>query len=82
MTTLYVKNGCPWCNEVLEYMDKNNLEYEKVVVSGNAEAMQTMVDLSGQTKAPTMNYNGEILADFGVEDLIPFLAKHRQDIID
>ncbi|YCM42179.1 glutaredoxin family protein [Verrucomicrobiaceae bacterium 227] len=76
MTTLYVKNGCPWCDDVLVYMDRKNLEYEKVVVSGNPEAMQAMIDLSGQSKAPTMNYNGEVLADFGVEELIPFLAKH------
>lgn len=78
MTTLYVKNGCPWCEEVLQYLDRNNLKYEKVIVSGDTEAMQTMVDLSGQTKAPTMNYHGEILADFGVDELIPFLAKHRK----
>jgi len=76
MTILYVKNGCPWCDEVLDYLDRNTLEYKKVVVSGNAEAMQAMVDLSGQTKAPTMNYKGEVLADFGVDELIPFLAKH------
>ncbi|MEJ6581428.1 MAG: glutaredoxin family protein [Akkermansiaceae bacterium] len=76
MTTLYVKNGCPWCDDVLAYLDRKGLKYEKVVVSGNAEAMQAMIDLSGQTKAPTMNYNGEILADFGVDELIPFLSKH------
>ena len=37
--------------------------------------MQAMIDLSGQSKAPTMNYNGEVLADFGVEELVPFLKK-------
>lgn len=47
MIFLYVKNGCPWCDEVLEYLDRNSLNYEKVVVSGNAEAMQAMIDLSG-----------------------------------
>jgi glutaredoxin 3 len=76
MTTLYVKNGCPWCDEVLDYLDSNRIEYKKVVVSGDAKAMQAMIDLSGQTKAPTMKYNGEVLADFGVDELIPFLAKY------
>jgi hypothetical protein len=44
-----------------------------VVVSGNGEAMQEMVDLSGQSKAPTLDWDGEILADFGIDELIPFL---------
>jgi hypothetical protein len=28
---------------------------------------------SGQTRAPTMDWNGKILADFGVDELVPFL---------
>ncbi len=71
--TLYVKTGCPWCEEVLEYFDSKHLSYHKVTVSGNAEAMQAMVELSGQSKAPTMNWDGEVLADFGVDELVPFL---------
>lgn len=73
---LYVKTGCPWCGEVLDYMDAKKLPYEKVTVSGNREAMQAMVDLSGQSKAPTMDWGGEVLADFGVDELVPFLKNH------
>lgn len=72
---LYVKTGCPWCEEVLEYMDEKGLAYEMVVVSGNREAMEEMVDMSGQSKAPTMDWDGEVLADFGVDELVPFLRK-------
>lgn len=72
---LYVKTGCPWCDEVLEYMDRKKLPYRKVTVSGNREAMAEMVDLSGQSKAPTMDWDGEVLADFGVDELIPFLKE-------
>ena len=75
--TLYVKTGCPWCEEVIEFLDAKGIPYTPVVVSGNREAMQAMVDLSGQSKAPTMDWAGEVLADFGVDELIPFLkAKH------
>ncbi len=78
MTTpiLYIKPGCPWCEEVLDYLKRKNIEFKKVVVSGNREAMQEMIDLSGQSKAPTMDWDGEVLADFGVDELIPFLKKH------
>lgn len=72
---LYIKPGCPWCDEVVEYLDKKKIEVETVVVSGNREKMQEMIDLSGQSKAPTMDWDGEVLADFGVDELIPFLKK-------
>ena len=73
---IYVKTGCPWCEEVLEYFQTQKLPFEKITVSGDPDAMQEMVNLSGQSKAPTMDWDGEVLADFGVDELIPFLRKH------
>lgn len=72
---LYIKRGCPWCDDVVEYLDRKKIEVETIVVSGNKEAMQEMIDLSGQSKAPTMDWHGEVLADFGVDELVPFLKK-------
>lgn len=72
---LYVKSGCGWCEEVIEYLDTRQIPYRKVVVSGDRAAFQKMVDLSGQTKAPTMDWDGEVLADFGVDELVEFLAE-------
>ena len=70
---LYVKTGCPWCREAIDTLNQFEISYDEVVVSGNPDAMAKMVELSGQSKAPTMDWNGEILADFGAEELIPFL---------
>ena len=70
---LYVKTGCPWCAEVLDYLGREGIAGEKVTVSGDREAMEEMVKLSGQTKAPTLDWDEEVLADFGVEELVPFL---------
>lgn len=72
---LYIKPGCPWCDDVVEYLDRKKIEVDTRVVSGDRQAMQEMVALSGQTKAPTLDWHGELLADFGVEELIPFLKK-------
>jgi glutaredoxin len=75
LPVLYIKTGCPWCDDVLEWLDRKKIDVETIVVSGNRAAMQEMVDLSGQTKAPTLDWHGEVLADFGVEELVPFLRK-------
>ena len=72
---LYIKPGCPWCEEAMEYLDSREIAYKKIIVSGNPDAMQELVDLSGQSKTPTMDWNGEVLADFGVDELVPFLKK-------
>lgn len=72
---LYIKPGCPWCDEVVDYLARKGIETRIVVVSGNPEAMREMVALSGQSKAPTMDWHGEVLADFGVDELVPFLKK-------
>ena len=70
---LYVKRGCPWCVEVQEYFQTHSIPVTTVVVSGNKDAMNEMVNLSGQSKAPTLDWEGEVLADFGVDELVPFL---------
>lgn len=72
---LYIKPGCPWCDEVTDYLDKKKIEVRTVSVSHDRDAMQEMVNLSGQSKAPTMDWHGEVLADFGVDELVPFLKK-------
>jgi glutaredoxin len=72
---LYIKPGCPWCDEVVDYLARKGIETRIVIVSGNPEAMREMVALSGQSKAPTMDWHGEVLADFGVDELVPFLKQ-------
>lgn len=72
---LYIKPGCPWCDDVVAFLKKKKVPVKVSVVSGNPAAMKEMVELSGQTKAPTMDWHGEVLADFGVEELVPFLEE-------
>jgi glutaredoxin 3 len=73
---LYIKPGCPWCDEAVYHLNRKKVAVKTVVVSGNPEAMQEMVELSGQSKAPTLDWHGDVLADFGLDELIPFLKKH------
>lgn len=73
LPVLYIKPGCPWCEDVVDFLKRKRIAVKTVVVSGNPEAMREMVELSGQHKAPTMDWHGEVLADFGVEELVPFL---------
>ncbi len=75
--TLYVKRGCPYCVDATEYLDQNSIAYESVEVRGDPEQMQKLKDLSGQSKTPTLVLNGDVLANFGVEELSGFVAAHQ-----
>ncbi len=72
---LYVKEGCPWCEEAEEFLQEKKIDFERIEVRSNKAAFEEMIELSGQTKTPTMDWAGEVLADFGVDELIPFLQK-------
>lgn len=76
---LYVKTGCPWCKEAREYLDRHGIEYREVNVSENQAALKDLEKCSGQSKTPTLDWDGDVLADFGVEELPDFL--HGHDVV-
>jgi len=70
----YTKTGCPWCHEAREVLDRRGVAYTEKNVTTDPAAMAEMRRLSGQTKAPVLDWAGEILADFGAAELEPFLV--------
>jgi glutaredoxin len=77
---LYVKSGCPYCRAAIEWLDEHKVAFERIEVAGNKRRMEELRELSGQTKTPTMQLGGDVLADFGVEQIEPFLRKHKAPI--
>jgi glutaredoxin 3 len=70
---LYTKVGCPWCAEARAVLDRQGILYAERSLA-NPAASAEMLRLSGQTKAPVLDWSGEILADFGALELEAFLA--------
>jgi glutaredoxin len=66
---LFVKPFCGWCEEASEWLDARGLAYETLDVIEDAAARKEMAALSGQTRAPVIDVDGEILADFGADEL-------------
>ena len=78
LPVLYIKTGCPWCDEVVEFLSTHGIGYREQNVSQDSAARTEMERLSGQTKAPVLDWHGKILADFGTAELKPFL--HAQGL--
>ena len=75
---LYLKAGCPWCVEAVEYLDERGYKYRQVNVLRDPEAFQRMKELSGQRLTPTLAIDdGDLLlADFDTGQLEKFLKQH------
>ena len=74
---VFIKPGCPWCIEAAQWLKNNGYEFDEVNVLADSDAFDEMQRLSGQTKTPTMVMeNGLLLADFGVDELVPFLEEN------
>jgi glutaredoxin 3 len=74
---LYIKSGCPWCDEAEDYLKDHGIAYGKADVNADQAAFDELKRLSGQTKAPTLRWDDEILADFGAEELDLFLRERN-----
>ena len=73
---VYIKPGCPWCISAIAWLENEGYDFTKIDVINSAEAFDEMVELSGQTLAPTMTYGSLMLADFGVPELEEFIEEN------
>ena len=72
---LFIKPYCGWCHKATRWLDERDVEYETVDVMDDEAAFEEMIRLSGQELAPVIEVDGEVLADFGPEDLAQFWRK-------
>ena len=72
---LFIKPYCGWCHKAQRWLDERGIKYEKIDVIADEKAMAEMVKLSGQSLAPVIEVDGQILADFGPEELEIFWKK-------
>ena len=79
---LYIKPGCPWCEEAISFLSEKGISYREQNVIDDQAARAEMQQKSGQTKTPTLDWNGRILADFGVDELVPFLRQQNVKLED
>ncbi len=69
---IFIKPFCGWCAEAMEWLDSNKIKYNTLDVTSNRAAWDEMVRLSGQSCAPVIEVDGEMLADFGASELAQF----------
>ena len=69
---LFIKPWCGWCREAEAWLRERNIAYDAIDVTADRNAAREMVALSGQTRAPVIDCDGQILADFDTGQLAEF----------
>jgi glutaredoxin len=75
---LFVKPYCGWCHEAAEWLQERGIAYESLDVISDPAARKEMLHLSGQTLAPVLEVDGEVLADFDTDQLARFWQRLEQ----
>ncbi len=72
---LFIKPYCGWCYKAIRWLDNHDVQYENIDVIADEAAFAEMIRLSGQECAPVLEVNGQVLADFGPEELPGFFER-------
>ena len=75
---LFIKPYCGWCHEAADWLEERGVAYETLDVISDPSARREMIQLSGQSLAPVIDVDGEILADFGTDELEAFWKRLEQ----
>jgi hypothetical protein len=59
----------------MRWLDERDVVYETIDVIADEAAFDEMIRLSGQDLAPVLEVDGEVLADFGPDQLEVFWKK-------
>lgn len=66
---VYTKRNCPWCEELIDFLKENHVDFEEKETRGNSIFFEEMKSLSGQTLAPTVLIDGVIYPDTDKQEI-------------
>jgi len=76
---LFVKEGCPWCVDAIAYFKSKSLELDIIDVRTDPSRLPELIEISGQSKTPTLQ-NGEfIVADFDIDEFEDAISKNPEE---
>lgn len=77
--TVYTRTACPYCELVKKFLDMKGAKYQTHNMEENADAMQTVMSMTGRSIAPTTviektDGSKEVVVGFNLAKLAPAIA--------
>jgi len=66
---VYSTPACPYCYALKDFLREHNIEFEDIDVSVNQQAVEEMIQKSGQMGVPVTEIDGEIVVGFDKEKI-------------
>ncbi|AWT59684.1 MAG: NrdH-redoxin [Rhodospirillaceae bacterium] len=67
---LYVKQGCPWCSQAIRFLQDKAIDVDLRDVNKSSTDFQRLIEISGQTLTPTLEFEEFMVVDFSVPEFI------------
>jgi glutaredoxin-like YruB-family protein len=61
---VYSTPACPWCIRLKQFLKENNIEFQNIDVSADQQAVDELMQKSGQMGVPVLDIEGQIIVGF------------------
>jgi len=61
---VYSTPTCPWCIRAKQFLKENNIDFQNIDVSSDQQAVNDLMQKSGQMGVPVLDIEGEIIVGF------------------
>ena len=72
MLELFVLETCPYCQRVIEFLDKEHMKYRKIDIS-NKESEDSLIQLGGKRQVPFLIDPERNIQMYESKDIIEYL---------
>ncbi|MFN7088362.1 MAG: glutaredoxin family protein [Candidatus Paceibacteria bacterium] len=69
MVKIYTTPTCPYCKLAKEFMTQHNIAFQELDVSQDEQALNEMVQKTGQLGVPVLDIDGQIMVGFNRKKL-------------
>ena len=74
MIKIYSTPTCPYCFALKSFLKDHNIEFEDIDVSRDDQALQDLVQKTGQMGVPVLEADGKIIVGFDKEKVCELLG--------
>lgn len=72
MLDLYILESCPYCQKVMFFLNKNNIEYNKIDIK-NKPSEEALIQLGGKRQVPFLVDTDRNIQMYESDDIIEYI---------
>lgn len=72
MLELFILETCPYCQKVMKFLDKENMEYKKIDIT-NESNKETLIRMGGKRQVPFLVDKERNIQMYESNDIIEYL---------